>query len=135
MATAGSESPGLLASVYAGRGYAAGVEPLPLDGDRARTRCARGRCAQRAVDGSHWWASSPAGTVGRLTWSKNLRAETAYVAGGSSPFDFDDGTLHVQSITVNAAGEVVNCGGYVVPDDYEPSDWPMTPMRIRQSGS
>ncbi|PYY52593.1 hypothetical protein DEJ17_15835 [Curtobacterium sp. MCSS17_011] len=68
------------------------------------------------------------GHGGRLTWSKNLREETAYAPDGPSPFGFDDGTLHVQSVTVSAAGEVVNCGGYVVPDDYEPSDWPMTPM-------
>lgn len=71
---------------------------------------------------------SAAGTAGRLTWSKNLSEETAYVPHGPSPFDLDDGTLHVQSITISAAGEVVNCGGYVVPNDYVPSNWAMTPM-------
>ena len=119
---------GLLASVYVGRGtpqasnlYRSTVTEHVRDvrvGDELSVRW----------DGDHWWASSTAGTVGRLTWSKNLREETAYVPGGPSPFDFNNGTLHVQSITVSAAGEVVNCGGYVVPDDYEPSDWPMTPM-------
>ncbi|WP_092387925.1 hypothetical protein [Curtobacterium sp. YR515] len=68
------------------------------------------------------------GYGGGLTWSKNPREETAYVPDGRSPFDFNGGTLHLQSITISAAGEVVNCGGYVVPDDYVPSDWPMTPM-------
>jgi hypothetical protein len=119
---------GLLASVYAGRGtpqasnlYRSSVTEHVRDvrvGDELSVRW----------DGDHWWASSSAGTVGRLTWSKNLREETAYVPGGPSPFDFNDGTLHVQSVTISAAGEVVNCGGYVVSDDYVPSDWPMTPM-------
>lgn len=119
---------GLLASVYAGRGtpqasnlYRSTVTEHMRDvrvGDELRVQW----------DGSHWWTSSPAGTVGRLTWSKGLRDETAYVQGGPSPFDFDDGTLHVQSVTISAAGAVANCGGYVVPDDYVPSDWPMTPM-------
>jgi hypothetical protein len=36
--------------------------------------------------------------------------------------------LHVQSATVSAAGEVVNCGGYLVPSNSALSDWPMTPM-------
>lgn len=66
--------------------------------------------------------------MGRLTWSKGLRQETAYVPDGPSPFDFNDAMLHVQSATVSTAGEVVNCGGYVVPDNYAPSDWPMTPV-------
>lgn len=118
----------LLASVYAGRGtpqasnlYRSTVTEHMRDvrvGDELRVRW----------QGDHWWASSPAGTVGRLTWSKNLREETAYALDGRNPFDFNDGMLHVQSVTVSAAGEVVNCGGYVVPDDYVPSDWPMTPM-------
>ena len=30
----------------------------------------------------------------------------------------------MQSVTISAAGMVVKCGGYVVPDDYVP----MTPM-------
>lgn len=69
-------------------------------------------------DGSHWWVSSPAGTVGRLTWSKGLRSGTAYAPGARSPYDFDAGTLHVQSVTVDTAGVVVDCGGYVVPDGH-----------------
>jgi len=119
---------GLLASVYAGRGtpqasnlYRSTVTEHVRDvrvGDELRVRW----------DGDHWWASSSAGAVGRLTWSKSLREETVYAPGGPSPFDFNDGTLHVQSVTITADGEVVNCGGYVVPDDYVPSDWPMTPM-------
>lgn len=119
---------GTLASVYAGRGtlqssnlYRSTVTEYMRDvrvGDELRVRW----------DGDRWWASAAAGTVGRLTWSKNLREETAYVPGGPSPFDFDEGTLHVQSVTISAAGEVVNCGGYVMPDDYVASDWPMTPM-------
>ncbi|MFJ4295394.1 hypothetical protein [Curtobacterium sp. NPDC089689] len=119
---------GLLASVYAGRGtpqasnlYRSTVTEYMREvrvGDELRVEW----------DGAHWWASSAAGTVGRLTWSKSLREETAYVPDGRSPYDFNDGMLHVQSVTVSAAGEVVNCGGYVVPDNYVPSDWPMTPM-------
>lgn len=119
---------GLLASVYAGRGtpmasnlYRSTVTEYIRDvrvGDELRVQW----------HGAHWWASSTSGAVGRLTWSKNLREETAYVPDGRSPFDFNDGTLHVQSVTISAGGEVVNCGGYVVPDDYVPSDWPMTPM-------
>lgn len=118
----------LLASVYAGRVtpqasnlYRSSVTEHMRDvrvGDELRVWW----------DGDRWWASSSEGTVGRLTWSKNLREETLYVPVGPSPFDFNDGTLHVQSVTISTAGEVVNCGGYVVPDDYEPSDWPMTPM-------
>lgn len=78
--------------------------------------------------GTHWWATSDEGTVGQLSWSKGLREQTADVSGGPSPYDFDDGTLYVQHVTVSAVGDVVDCGGYVVPDEYEPSDWPMTPM-------
>lgn len=62
-------------------------------------------------DGAHWWALSVTGPVGRLTWSKKLREETTYVTDGPSPYDFNDGTLHVQSVTISAADEVVNCGG------------------------
>jgi len=79
-------------------------------------------------DGAHWWASSRAGRVGRLTWSKGLRDRTAYAPDGRSPYDFDDGTLHVQTVTVDRAGTVVDCGGYVIPDEHDPADWPMTPM-------
>ncbi|WP_146244614.1 hypothetical protein [Curtobacterium sp. MCPF17_018] len=79
-------------------------------------------------DGAFWWASSEVGRVGRLSWSKGDRARGAAEPGGRSPFDFDDGTLHVQNVTVSPAGEVVDCGGFVVPDDHDPSDWPMTPM-------
>lgn len=71
-------------------------------------------------DGAHWWASSPAGLVGRLGWYQGLRTATAYAPGEESPYDFDAGTLHVQSVTVDTAGAVVNCGGYVVPDAQEP---------------
>lgn len=78
--------------------------------------------------GTHWWATSDEGTVGRLSWSKGLREQTAYVPDGPSPYDFDDGTLYVQHVTLNTAGEVVDCGGYVVPDNYEPSVWPTMPM-------
>lgn len=71
-----------------------------------------------AWDGSHWWASSPAGTVGRLTWPKGFRPETAYAPAERSPYDFDSGTLHVQSVTLNTLGVVIDCGGYVVPDGH-----------------
>lgn len=67
-------------------------------------------------DGAHWWASSPAGVVGRLGWYKGLRTATAYAPGDESPHDFDAGTLHVQSVTVDTAGAVVDCGSFVVPD-------------------
>lgn len=76
----------------------------------------------------HWWASSAAGPVGRLSWSKGLRDSVANLPDGTrNPYDFDNGTLHVQTVTVNRAGDVVDCGGYVVPDGYNPADWPMTP--------
>lgn len=118
---------GLYASVYAGRGTPQ-ASNLYRSTVTEHMRLVRVGDALRVEwDGAHWWASSTAGTVGRLTWAKNLREETAYAPEGRSPYDFNDGTLHVH-ITISAAGEVVNCGGYVVPDDYVPSDWPMTPM-------
>ncbi len=119
---------GLLASVYAGRGTPQASNLYRSTVTEHMREVRMGDALRVEWDGAHWWASSAAGTVGRLTWSKNLRDETAYVPDGRSPYDFNDGTLHVQSVTVSADGEVVNCGGYVVPDDYEPSNWPMTPM-------
>ncbi|MBP1301686.1 hypothetical protein [Curtobacterium sp. 1310] len=119
---------GLLASVYASRGtpmasnlYRSTVTEHMRDvrvGDELRVRW----------HATHWWASSTSGTLGRLTWLKNLRETTAYVPYGRRPFDFNNETLHVQSVTISAAAKVVNCGGYVVPDNYVPADWPMTPM-------
>lgn len=119
---------GLLASVYASRGtpQASNLYRSSVTEHMRGVRLGDELCVW--WDGSHWWAASPAGTVGRFTWSKNLREATVYVPDGRRPFDFNDGTLHVQSVTISAAGEVVNCGGYVVPDNYVPSDWPMTPM-------
>ncbi|AZZ54894.1 hypothetical protein [Rathayibacter iranicus] len=72
---------------------------------------------------SHWWASSPGGLVGRLSWAKGLRAKTIHAQDGRSPFDFDTGTLIVQSVTVDREGGVVDCGGYVIPDGHDPSEW------------
>ncbi|WIE81501.1 hypothetical protein [Curtobacterium sp. MCSS17_016] len=69
-------------------------------------------------DGKNWWASSPRGTVGRITWSAGQRGPTE--DGGGSAYDFDDGVMHVQTITVNRGGAVVDCGGYVVPDGHVP---------------
>ncbi|PZE72901.1 hypothetical protein DEJ27_00100 [Curtobacterium sp. MCPF17_018] len=119
---------GLLSSVLAGRG-------TPMLSSLYHSTVTEHIGSVRVGDelhvewrGTHWWATSDEGAVGRLSWSKGLREQTAYAPDGPSPYDFDDGTLYVQYITVNAAGEVVDCGGYVVPDDYEPSDWPMTPM-------
>jgi hypothetical protein len=77
---------------------------------------------------THWWASSPAGLGGRLSWSKGDRARGAFKPGGRSPYDFDNGVLHMQNVTVDRAGAVGDCGGYVVPDDHVPSAWPITPM-------
>ncbi|ROQ52658.1 hypothetical protein EDF36_3820 [Rathayibacter sp. PhB152] len=74
-------------------------------------------------NGTHWWASSPAGLVGRLSWSKGLRTDATHVSEGRSPYDFDSGTLHVRSVTVDQEGAVVDCGGYVIPDGHEPSEW------------
>lgn len=119
---------GLLAAVYAGRGTPQASNLYRSTVTEHMREVRMGDALRVEWDGAHWWASSAAGTVGRLTWSKNLREGTAYVTDGRSPYDFDDGTLHVQSVTISAAGEVVNCGGYVVPDDYAPSDWLMTPM-------
>lgn len=86
---------GLLASVYAGRG-------TPMASNRYRSTVTEHMRDVRVGDefrvrwqGDHWWGSSPAGTVGRLTWSKNLRDETVYAPDGPGPFNFDDGTLHV----------------------------------------
>jgi hypothetical protein len=69
-------------------------------------------------DGKNWWASSPRGTVGRLTWSIGQRVPMD--DGRRSAYDFDDGVMHVQTITVNRGGAVVDCGGYVVPDGHGP---------------
>ncbi|QHC72228.1 hypothetical protein [Rathayibacter sp. VKM Ac-2801] len=74
-------------------------------------------------NGTHWWASSPAGAVGRLSWSKGLRTDATHVREGRSPYDFNSGTLLVQSVTVDREGAVVDCGGYVVPDGHDPSEW------------
>jgi hypothetical protein len=119
---------GLMAGVYAGRG-------TPMLSSLYHSTVTEHIGSVRVGDelhvewrGTHWWASSDEGAVGRLSWSKGLREQTAYAPDGPSPYDFDDGTLYVQHVTVNAAGEVVDCGGYVVPDNYEPSDWPMTPI-------
>ncbi|MWV76022.1 hypothetical protein C5C31_14690 [Rathayibacter rathayi] len=73
-------------------------------------------------NGTHWWASSTAGLVGRLSWSKGLRTDATDVRGGRSPYDFDSGILLVQSVTVDREGTVVDCGGYVVPDGHNPSE-------------
>lgn len=64
-------------------------------------------------DGQYWWASSKAGIVGRLTWS---RAEEERVTW----FDYEirypnAGVLHVERMLVNADGAKVNCNGFVVP--------------------
>lgn len=91
---------GLLASVYADRG-------TPRASNLYRSSVTEHMHGVRVGDelrirlyGDHWWASSPAGTAGRLTWSKNLREQTAYVPDSRSPFDFNDGTLHVQRVTM-----------------------------------
>ncbi|PPF25840.1 hypothetical protein C5C36_15635 [Rathayibacter sp. AY1G1] len=73
-------------------------------------------------NGTQWWASSPAGVVGRLSWSKSLRIDATHVLEGRSPYD-DSGTLLVQSVTVDREGAVVDCGGYVVPDGHDPAEW------------
>jgi len=67
-------------------------------------------------DGKNWWASSPRGTVGRLTWASSHREPSD--DGSRSAYDFDDGVMHVQTITVSRGGAVVDCGGYVVPDGH-----------------
>ncbi|KQR27011.1 hypothetical protein ASF75_14085 [Curtobacterium sp. Leaf154] len=119
---------GLLSRVYAGRGTPMLSSPYHSTVTEHIGSVRVGDELHVEWRGTHWWATSDEGTVGRLSWSKGLRGQTAYVPDGPSSYDFDDGTLYVQHVTVNAAGEVVDCGGYVVPDDYEPSDWPMTPM-------
>lgn len=70
-------------------------------------------------DGKNWWASSPRGTVGRLTWAASHREPSE--DGSRSAYDFDDGVMHVQTITVSRGGAVVDCGGYVVPDGHTPA--------------
>ena len=67
-------------------------------------------------DGKNWWASSPRGTVGRLTWAGSHREPSD--DGSRSAYDFDDGVMYVQTITVSRGGAVVDCGGYVVPDGH-----------------
>ena len=79
-------------------------------------------------DGDHWWALSPRGRVGRPSWPKGLRTRTGSTPKSRRPYDFDNGTLHVQEVTLDTAGDVVDCGGYVIPDNYRASEWPMTPM-------
>jgi len=74
-------------------------------------------------NGTHWWASSPAGLVGRLSWSKGLRTDATHVREGRNAYDFDSGALLVQSVTVDREDAVVDCSGYVIPDDHDPSEW------------
>lgn len=65
-------------------------------------------------DGHYWWASNDRGVVGRLTWLVKLRG-TPDVRSGAPMFDFDEGTLHVKTITLDKTDIVVDIGGYVVP--------------------
>jgi hypothetical protein len=76
-------------------------------------------------DGSkHWWASSDAGVIGRLSWFKSMRDHVANLpANARNPYDFDNGVLHVQTVTIDDDGDVVDCGGYVVPDGHDPAQW------------
>jgi hypothetical protein len=64
-------------------------------------------------DGRYWWASNKHGRVGRLTWSVKMRGQPD-PRSGAQMFDFDDGTLHVKTITIGTADVVVDIGGYVV---------------------
>lgn len=86
----------------------------------------------------HWWASDITGVVGRLSWSKGYREHVANLpADARNPYDFDNGTLHVQTATVNRAGQVVDCGGYIVPDGYNAAGWTDAhdPTRPHESGA
>jgi len=66
-------------------------------------------------DGRHWWASAPEGRVGRLTWPPNSKGQPD-PRSGVPMHNLEGGTLHVKTITVDAAGVVVDVGGYVVPE-------------------
>ncbi|PPF56077.1 hypothetical protein C5B94_03920 [Clavibacter michiganensis] len=68
-----------------------------------------------SFDGKHWWASAPAGLVGRLTWPPSMRGRPD-PSSGVPMFTFDTGTLHVRNVTIDRADKVVDLGGFVVPD-------------------
>jgi hypothetical protein len=68
-----------------------------------------------AWDGRHWWASSSAGRVGRLTWLPNSKGRPD-PRSGVPMHDLERGVLHVKTITIDVDGVVVDVGGYVVPD-------------------
>lgn len=74
-----------------------------------------------AWDGRHWWASSPAGRVGRLTWPPNSKGRPD-PRSGVPMHDLDQGTLHVKTITIDVDGVVVDIGGFVVPRHAPPQD-------------
>lgn len=71
------------------------------------------------------------GDVGRRRRRPTLLLEGASRADGvrtgraQPPTTSTTGRRACQHVTVSLAGEVVDCGGYVVPDDYERSDRPM----------
>jgi len=107
------------------------VEHRPLDGHRAnRVSPCRRRALRRVV------MHTLVGDVGRTH-----RRRTLLVEGASRPDGVRTGRAQPlrlrQRDAVRAArhGERRRrgrrLGGYVVPDDYAPSDWPMTPMPDR----
>ncbi|MET3566574.1 hypothetical protein ABIC47_002059 [Leifsonia sp. 563] len=62
--------------------------------------------------GDRWVARLNGIDVGRLTWSAKRRGEPNAV-NGAPLWDLDDGVLHVERVTVNHDGEVIDIGGYV----------------------
>jgi hypothetical protein len=64
--------------------------------------------------GDRWVARLRDEEVGQLTWSAKRRGQPDPVTG-SPLWDFDAGVLHVERVTINAEGEVVDIGGYVTP--------------------
>ncbi|TFC81152.1 hypothetical protein E3T23_06550 [Cryobacterium cheniae] len=66
-----------------------------------------------SFDGTHWWAATEAGSVGRLTWSLAIEIKKPWN-------DFAivlprRGTLTVRRLLLDRNGEVINCGGIVRP--------------------
>lgn len=64
-------------------------------------------------DGKHWWASSEAGPVGRLTWREEDPTRVTW-------FDYNVfyptvGLLRVERLLISNGGAVVNCNGSVLP--------------------
>jgi len=67
-----------------------------------------------SFDGKYWWASSPDGVVGRLSWSLTEEERDAPWLDYRIRYP-RSGTLAVERLLLNKAGDVVNFTGFVSP--------------------